>query len=154
MSIKRRAIKDSEKRIPHVTAKGGTLLTYPPGVSGNPGGVPKGKRVATWMAEYGEIGASEWPKGAELRKLPANAVIALQRLRCALKRDSLGLRNSEYVEPRARPEAGDGEGQISIGNIERIAAAIAALKAAGVEFRRAPAAIDTTAQGGEGGREG
>lgn len=55
---------------------------WQPGQSGNPGGAPKGKRISTWMAEFGEM--SE----AQLRKinkstLPMNGKIALGRLRAA-----------------------------------------------------------------------
>lgn len=76
---------------------------WPKGVSGNPSGGAKGKRIATWMAEYGEVDSTQWPiEGTEqYAKLPGNAVIALIRLREAFKKNSLGLSNAQYVEPRA-----------------------------------------------------
>ena len=118
-------------------AHGGALKPFLPGNLCNPGGAPKGKRVATWMAEFGEKPQSAWPrrKTKEYEKLPGNAVIALQRLRCAIA-ETGKTSNSEYVEPRSRPEA-DAPDTISVGNIERIAAAIAALEASGVVFKRA-----------------
>lgn len=75
---------------------------WPKGVSGNPSGGAKGKRIATWMAEYGEVDSTQWPREGtpEYEKLPGNAVIALVRLREALKKNSLGLANAHYVEPR------------------------------------------------------
>lgn len=78
------------------------LTRFQPGTLGNPGGAPKGKRIATWMAEYGELESSLWPvEGSEeYQKLPGNAVIALVRLREALKKNNLGLANAQYVEPR------------------------------------------------------
>ena len=77
------------------------LKPFPPGVSGNPGGVPKGKRIDTWIAEFGQIDPQEWPteNSEEENALPAFARIALARLRDALGRDKLALANSEYVEP-------------------------------------------------------
>lgn len=82
--------------------KAGLRPPWPKGVSANPGGVPAGKRVSTWMAEYGDKPVSEWPQKdtPEYDKLPANAQIALARLRCARKEDKLGLGNAQYVEPR------------------------------------------------------
>lgn len=55
---------------------------FKPGVSGNPGGVPKGKRISTWMAELGEMSEAELRKIA--RKLPVNGKIALARMRAAM----------------------------------------------------------------------
>lgn len=74
---------------------------FPPGVSGNPGGQPKGKRIATWIEEFGQMGEKNWPadNSKEEMALPVNGRIALARLRDALGRDKLALANSEYVEP-------------------------------------------------------
>ncbi len=74
---------------------------FAPGVSGNPGGQPKGKRIDTWIAEFGQMDPAEWPadNSKAVKDLPANARIALARLRDALGRDKLALANSEYVEP-------------------------------------------------------
>ena len=74
---------------------------FVPGVSGNPGGQPKGKRIDTWIAEFGQMDPAEWPadNSKAVKDLPANARIALARLRDALGRDKLALANSEYVEP-------------------------------------------------------
>ena len=85
---------DKDKRLDN-------LKPFPPGVSGNPGGVPKGKRIATWLAEFGEMSESQWPveNSDRYKALPANAQIALARLRDALNHDKLALANSEYVEP-------------------------------------------------------
>lgn len=55
---------------------------FKPGQSGNPGGVPKGKRVSTWMAELGEMTPAEL-KRVE-RKLPVNGKIAMARIRVAM----------------------------------------------------------------------
>lgn len=87
---------------PVITSGNGNLKPWPKGVSFNPGGAPKGKRIATWMAEYGELDSTQWPREGteEYEKLPGNAVIALVRLREALKKNSLGLANAQYVEPR------------------------------------------------------
>jgi hypothetical protein len=90
------------------------------------------------MAEYGEIPDSEWPRGAALKKLPGNAQIALKRLREALKGETLGLRNAEYVEPRATAQPA--AESVSLPMLEAIAAAIMALKQAGVK----PEPIDVT----------
>jgi hypothetical protein len=95
------------------------------------------------MSEYGEMDPSEWPdpfdpdakttKKIRGRKLPANARIALMRLRCALKKDALALKNAEYIEPRARlPEDA---APITAPILSQIVTAIAALKAAGVLVR-------------------
>lgn len=104
---------------------------------GNPGGsAPRGKRITTWMAEFGEIPASKWPAkdSPAFKRLPGNAQIALRRLWCANKDDSLALKNAQYVEPRGL-EA-DGDGASASGVVYTIAAAILALKAAGVEIRK------------------
>lgn len=102
---------------------------------GNPGGsAPRGKRISTWMAEYGEVPRTQWPTGNKLARLPTNARIALVRLRKALDADKLGLANAEYVEPRVRrPED---EEPLTVPMLSQIAAAILALKAAGVEIRK------------------
>lgn len=109
---------------------------FPPGVSGNPGGQAKGKRIATWMSEYGQIPPDQWPaKGSDkFAQLPGNAQIALRRLRSANKDDSLGLKNSMYVEPRGFGSDDDGASGVSV--VYTIAAAILSLKAAGVEVRK------------------
>ena len=78
------------------------LKPFEPGVSGNPGGMAKGKKVSTWMTEFGEMGEENWliEGTEEYKSLPGNARIALARLRCAVERDKLGLANAQYVEPR------------------------------------------------------
>jgi hypothetical protein len=53
---------------------------WPKGVSGNPGGAPKGKRISTWMAELGELTENQLKK---LGPLPMNGRIALARIRAA-----------------------------------------------------------------------
>lgn len=103
---------------------------------GNPGGsAPKGKRITTWAAEFGEKLPSTWPKpgSKEFEKLPGNAQIALRRLRSANKDDKLALLNTQYVEPRTLTGEDSGSGESAVA---AIAAAIMALKAAGVSLRR------------------
>jgi hypothetical protein len=117
----------------------------PGGASLNPGGAPKGKRIGTWMAEFGEAEASSWPVPGDedFEELPGNAQIALRRLRSANKDDKLALMNSEYVEPRARVDAGMGADNGSL--LAGIALAIAAMKAAGIVLN-APEATDQNAR--------
>ena len=56
---------------------------WPKGVSQNPGGAPRGKRITTWLAEFGEIPSKLWPvkDSPEWDALPGNAQIALSQLR-------------------------------------------------------------------------
>ena len=58
-----------------------------PGVSGNPGGQPRGKRISTWLAEFGDMPNEDWPaKGTPAyKRLPGNARIALAQLRKAAR---------------------------------------------------------------------
>lgn len=59
---------------------------WKPGVSPNPGGVPKGKRISTWMLEIGAMTADEFAqfeKDADAGKVPVFGVIALARIRDA-----------------------------------------------------------------------
>ncbi len=53
---------------------------FKPGKSGNPGGVPKGKRISTWMVELGRLDSLPDPS-----TLPINGQIALKMLRNALE---------------------------------------------------------------------
>lgn len=53
---------------------------WPKGISQNPGGAPKGKRITTWLAEFGEMTRAEWPTAEQLQKMPANASIAIAQL--------------------------------------------------------------------------
>lgn len=103
---------------------------WKPGVSANPGGVPKGKRISTWMAEFGEMTPSKWPSKKQLAKMPANASIAMARIRKSAT--ASGLRDTELVLDRT-------EGAVvpepSTPMLSQIAAAIMALKAAGVVLR-------------------
>ena len=69
---------------------------WPKGVSANPGGAPKGTRISTWMARYGEIDPKLWPK--ENDSLPANARIALARLRHAMT--ARGLHDTALIQDR------------------------------------------------------
>jgi hypothetical protein len=57
--------------------------TFPVGVSGNPGGRPKGKAISTWMAEFGEMTPAEFSR-VKIKNLPMNGRIALARLRDAM----------------------------------------------------------------------
>ena len=43
---------------PHGPALPASVL-WPKGVSANPGGAPKGKRISTWLAEYGDMELSD-----------------------------------------------------------------------------------------------
>lgn len=65
---------------------------FKPGKSGNPGGVAKGKRISTWMAELGSMNPSRWPDPSEL---PANALIAIERLKAAMTDD--GCRDTQLI---------------------------------------------------------
>lgn len=114
--------------------------------TGNPGGsAPKGKRITTWMAEFGEKSLDELPKikSKAFDKLPINAQIALRRIYRANEDDNLALLNTQYVEPRNLAPEG---GALPTSAIEQVAAAILALKAAGVSLRRdeKPSPIDVT----------
>ncbi len=108
-------------------------VLWPKGVSGNPGGVPKGTRISTWMGRFGEKPFEDWPKigSEEFRKLPGNAQIALRRLYRANKDDLLALKNSEYVEPRSR-QFDDGGAEQAIGIGQGIIAALIAAERAGL----------------------
>lgn len=125
----------SENR--HISPINGLPLPapYPKGVSGNPGGVPKGKRISTWMAEFGEMEDKDLPVvgSKKWEKLPKNARIALRRLRAADAEEELGLANSKYVEPREVASLMSSENAVPA--IEMIATAILALKNAGVVVR-------------------
>lgn len=109
---------------------------------GNAGGsAPRGKRITTWMAEFGEQPPAKWPKknSDAFERLPGNAQIALRRLWGANKDDALGLKNAQYVEPRGIGEE-DATGFPSA--VYSIAAAILALKASGVQVRRPAEAVE------------
>lgn len=60
-------------------------VVWPKGVSANPGGAPKGKRITSWLAEFGEMPSEDWPQPGTpaYRRLPGNATIALAQLRRA-----------------------------------------------------------------------
>jgi hypothetical protein len=70
--------------------------SFMPGVSGNPGGAPKGKRISTWMAELGDKDPKDWPK--EKGKLPANARIAMARILKSMGEE--GERSTEIILDR------------------------------------------------------
>ena len=59
---------------------------WQPGVSGNPGGAPKGKRISTWMVELGQLTQTQLKKAE--RGLPVNGKIALARIRAAMNAGS------------------------------------------------------------------
>ncbi len=107
-----------------------TETRFDPGQSGNPGGAPRGKRISTWMAEFGEVPPSRWPNKKQLEKMPANASIALARVRRAATAN--GLRDTELVLNRTE---GAVTAEPSAPMLEQIAAAIIAMKAAGVTVR-------------------
>lgn len=102
---------------------------------GNPGGsAPKGKRISTWMAEFGDMPPEKWPNP---KTLSANGRIALARVREAMAKQ--GLRATELILNRTE---GALEQAPSLPMLQGIAAAILALKAAGVTLRKEP--IDVT----------
>ncbi len=77
---------DKPKMLPPSPISGHALPAdslWKPGVSANPGGAPKGKRITTWLAEFGEMPRSDWPTDEQLQKMPANASIAIAQLRRA-----------------------------------------------------------------------
>ena len=51
---------------------------FKPGVSGNPAGSAKGKRISTWMLELLNTPESEWPKG---KNVMPGAKIAMARIK-------------------------------------------------------------------------
>ncbi len=61
---------------------------WKPGESGNPGGQARGKKVSTWLAEFGQMDPSDLPD-PKSGKLPINARIALARLRKACTDEGL-----------------------------------------------------------------
>lgn len=115
---------------------------------GNPGGsAPRGKRISTWAAEFGEKSPDQLPEigSKKFKALPLNAQIALRRIMRANKDDKLALLNTQYVEPRTLGDVSDGGPAESM--VVSIAAAIIALKAAGVSLKRdepKPEPIDVT----------
>ena len=103
-------------------------VLWKPGVSANPGGAPKGKRVSTWMAEFGEMDPCQWPDESSDR-LPANARIALARLRRAMVED--GGEHSTKIILESTNDAGQLTPADSLPIIESISQAINALKQSG-----------------------
>lgn len=77
---------------------------FKPGVSPNPGGAPKGKRISTWMAELGDMNPARWPDPSEL---PANGLIAMERLKAAMTDE--GCRDTQLIadmtESKPQPPA-------------------------------------------------
>ncbi len=97
---------------------------------GNPGGsAPKGKRVSTWMAELGEVDPADWPKK---KKISANERIARARVIAAMTKQ--GLRDTELILNRTE---GAIESTPQLPMLQGIAAAILAMKAAGVALKKA-----------------
>jgi len=83
--------------------KGGPLKPakpFPKGISGNPGGAPKGKRISTWMVELGQ--SSEVLTPEQVDELPYNGKVAWARLRRAaqLNAGSEGERSAEILLDR------------------------------------------------------
>ena len=60
---------------------------WKPGVSANPGGAPKGKRISTWLAEFGQqdLSAQDIDQMLERPGLVLNARIALAQLKRAAR---------------------------------------------------------------------
>ncbi|MFI5350905.1 MAG: hypothetical protein ACHQ2Z_15265 [Elusimicrobiota bacterium] len=81
---------------------------------------------------------SKWPSKKQLEEMPANASIALARLRRALVENG-GERSTEIVIDRTE---GAVTAEPSTPMLSQIAAAIFALKAAGVQLRPVPTAIE------------
>ena len=98
----------------------------------NPGGQPKGKRLATWLEEFGGMAEDDLPKPGSLawKRLPLKAHIALKRLRMAVK-EEMTTRNSEYVEPQVKAVESSAD-VVSVSAIERIAQAIGNLRDLGI----------------------
>lgn len=70
---------------------------FKPGQSGNPGGAPRGKRISTWMAEFGEMSEAQIEK-LDRAKLPQNALIALARIKAA--KAEAGTRDADCIMDR------------------------------------------------------
>ena len=78
---------DTVQRIPQAPPHGPALPVdslWKPGVSANPGGAPKGKRISTWLAEFQNMSEDEWPTPDQLRRMPVAACIAMAQLRRAM----------------------------------------------------------------------
>lgn len=77
---------------------------FKPGKSGNPQGSAKGKRISTWMVELGSMNPCRWPDPSEL---PANALIAIERLKAAMTDE--GCRDTQLIaemtESKTQPAA-------------------------------------------------
>lgn len=79
----------------------------------------------------------KWPSPKRLEKMPANASIALARLKKARQMD--GVRDTELILDRTE---GAVTAEPSVPMLQAIAAAIIALKAAGVDVKRASLAAE------------
>ena len=73
---------------------------FPQGVSGNPGGAPKGKRISTWMLELGQL--TELP---DPDTLPINGRIASARIMSAMEPG--GERSTELILDRTEGKLTD-----------------------------------------------
>ena len=73
---------------------------FPKGVSGNPGGAPKGKRISTWMLELGQLAELPDPD-----TLPINGRIALARIEAAML--DHGERSTEIILDRTEGKLSD-----------------------------------------------
>jgi hypothetical protein len=62
---------------------------WKPGQSGNPGGAPKGKRLSTWLAEFGQedLTLEQIDRKLAAPGLPLNARMALKQIRRAAYED-------------------------------------------------------------------
>ena len=119
--------QNTEKRVTVPGKNGGTLTPFTKG--NHPvGSAPKGKRISTWMAEFGDMPPSKWPKPD---KLPANGRIAMARVLKAMTQD--GIKDTELILDRTE---GAVIAEPSVPMLSQIAAAILALKAAGVALRK------------------
>lgn len=78
---------------------------FQPGVSGNPGGRPKGKAISTWMVEFGEMSPTEFAK-VRIKHLPMNGRIALARMRDAMGVTPRAVSSTNLIQDRT-------EGKIS-----------------------------------------
>lgn len=91
---------------------------WQPGQSGNPGGAPRGKRISTWMAEFGEMSEAQLRK-IKKSTLPMNGRIALGRLRAAASNRKDANAATETVLERTegkvtQPLAGEGDGPLTV----------------------------------------
>ena len=88
-----------ESRLPPSPISGYRLPAskmFRPGKSGNPGGAVPGRRISSYLVEFGQMSPEDWPDPANL---PANARIAISQLRRAMSEED-GLPAAQWAADR------------------------------------------------------